>query len=393
MPWNDNANSGQKPGPWGAPPPSGGSGGGGQKGGGSGGPRGDGSGGGGQGPKRPRRPGGGGGPPPDLNEFGRQMKDQLDRWLGGGKGVQGQTLAIVGAFAVAIWLASGVYMVQPNEEAVVLTFGQYSNVTAPGLHTRWPWPIQSVEKVRVTEAKTTPIGGREGAEELKESLMLTGDENIVDINFAVLWRISDPAKFLFNVDDPTATVKSVGESAMREVVGRTALDPIISNGRAKLQDDTRVLMQRTLDTYNSGILVQEVQVKTASPPPDVADAFRDVTSAKQEAESYANQAGAEAAKIRNGALGYKAQVVNEAQGEAARFNQVYAQYKLAPGVTRQRLYIETMERVLKNTKKVIVDAKGATAPIILPPDAFRPKSADQPQAAQPQPAPAPGAAR
>jgi membrane protease subunit HflK len=174
---------------------------------------------------------------------------------------------------------------------------------------------------------------------------------------------------------------------MREVIGRTSLDPILTNGRAKVQDDTRVLMQRVLDSYNSGILIQEVQVRTAAPPPEVADAFRAVTSAKQEADSSVNQAGAERARIVQGALGYKAQVVQEAEGEAARFNQVYVQYKLAPAVTRQRLYIETMERVLRNTKKVIVDSKGAQAPIILPPDAFRPKSADQP--AQP----APGAAR
>ena len=388
MPWNDNANSGQKPGPWGAPPPPGGSGGGS---GGSGGPGGGGSGGNSGGPKRPKRPlgGGGGTPPPDLNEFGRQLMDQLNRLLGGGgKNVQGQTLAIVGGVAFALWLVSGVYVVQPNQEAVVTTFGAYSDVTGPGLHVRLPWPIQNATRIGVTDAKITLIGGREGAEDLKQSLMLTGDENIVDINFAVLWRISDPAKYMFNLDRPDETVQSVGESAMREVVGRTALDPILTNGRAKLQDDTRGLMQRVLDSYNSGILIQEVQVKSAQPPPgEVADAFRDVTSAKQEAESIANQAGAERARIVQGALGYKAQVVQEAEGEAARFNQVYLQYKLAPAVTRQRLYIETMERVLRNTKKVIVDSKGAQAPIILPPEAFRPKSADQPVQ------PAPGASR
>ena len=306
--------------------------------------------------------------------------------------MQGQTLAIAAGFAFAFWLLSGVYVVQPNEEAVVTTFGQYSSTAGPGLRVRLPWPIQAHKKVPVTDAQRVEIGGREGGEELKQSLMLTGDENIVDINFTILWRISDPAKYLFRVEDQNGTVRAVGESAMREVVGRTSLDPILTNGRAKLQEDTRILMQRVLDSYDSGILIQEVQVRNASPPPgDVADAFREVTSAKQEAESYANQAGAERAKIVQGALGYKAQVVQEAQGEAARFNQVYAQYKLAPAVTRQRLYIETMERVLKNTRKVIVDSKGATAPIILPPDAFRPRSADQP--ATVSPAPAPGAAR
>jgi membrane protease subunit HflK len=378
MPWNDNANSGQKPGPWGAPPPSGGQGGSGGSDG--GGPGGRGPGGAG-GPKRPKRPAGGGPPPPDLGEFGRQLRSWLERLLGGpsGKGVQGQTLAIVAGVAFALWLLSGVYMVQPNEEAVVTTFGRYTAVSGPGLHVRLPWPIQSQKKVPVTDAQRIEIGGREGAEEPKESLMLTGDENIVDVNFTVLWRISDPAKYLFRLEDQEGTIRAVGESAMREVVGRTALDPILTNGRAKLQDDTRNLMQRVLDSYDSGVLIQEVQVRNASPPPgEVADAFRDVTSAKQEAEATANQAGATRAQIVQQALGYKAQVVQEAQGEAARFNQVYAQYKAAPGVTRQRLYIETMERVLKNTKKVIVDSKGAQAPIILPPEAFRPRSADQP---------------
>jgi membrane protease subunit HflK len=162
---------------------------------------------------------------------------------------------------------------------------------------------------------------------------------------------------------------------MREVVGRTALDPILTNGRGRVQDETRVLMQKVLDSYGAGITVNEVQIRNAGPPPDVVDAFRDVASAKQDAQSLANQARAGQAKIVQDALGYKAQVVQEAEGEAARFNQVYAQYKLAPPVTRQRLYIETMERVLKNSKKVIVDSKGASAPIILPPDAFRPKEA------------------
>ena len=285
-------------------------------------------------------------------------------------------MAIAAGVAFALWLLSGIYIVQPNEEAVIQTFGRSTGVAGPGLRVRAPWPIQTARKVAVTDAQRIEIGGREGADELKESLMLTGDENIVNVNFTVLWRISDPSDYLFNVADPEGTVKAVAEAAMREVVGRTALDPILTNGRAKVQDETRTLMQRVLDSYHSGILVNEVQIRGAGPPPDVADAFREVTSAKQEAQSAANQARGEASKIVQGALGYKAQVVQEAQGEAARFNQVYAQYKLAPAVTRQRLYIETMERVLKGSKKVIVDSKGATAPIILPPDAFRPRSSE-----------------
>jgi modulator of FtsH protease HflK len=388
MPWNDNANSGQKPGPWGSPPPSGGGGGGGSGGGGPGGPSGPG------GPKRPRRPGGGSPPPPDLGDFGRQLKARFEALFGppGGRGMQGQTMAIVGGVAFALWLLSGIYVVQPNEEAVVTTFGRYTATSGPGLRVRLPWPIQNHQKVAVTDAQRIEVGGREGADELKESLMLTGDENIVNVNFTILWRISDPAKYLFRLDDPVSTVKAVGESAMREVVGRTALDPILTNGRAAVQDQTRALMQRTLDSYDAGILVNEVQIRNAGPPPDVVDAFRDVARAKQDAESKANEARGIAAQVIQRALGYRAQVVQEAEGEAARFNQVYAQYKLAPAVTRQRLYIETMERVLRNSKKVIVDSKGASAPIILPPDAFRPRSSEQ--SVSPAPAPAsPGAAR
>jgi membrane protease subunit HflK len=375
MPWNDNANSGQKPGPWGSPPPSGGSGGGSDDGGKGGGGKGGGSGGGGSGggPRGPRRPNL---PPPDFNDLNRRFQAGLESLLGGsgGRG-RNQLLIGVGGIVVALWAFSGIYINQPNQEAVVTTFGAYSGITGPGLKYRLPYPFQNEIKVPVTNAQRTVIGGDTGADQLQESLMLTGDENIVNLDFTVLWKIGDPAKYLFRLDHPEETVKAVAESAMREVVGRTALDSILTNGRAKVQGDTRDLMQRVLDSYDAGIQVNEVQISTAGPPAEVVDSFRDVASAKQDADSAANKAGAEAAKIVQGALGYQSQVVQEAQGEAARFNQVYAQYKLAPAVTRQRLYIETMQRVLANSRKVIVDSKGATAPIILPPDAFRPRDA------------------
>jgi modulator of FtsH protease HflK len=388
MPWNDNANSGQKPGPWGAPPSGPGGSGGGSGGGGGG----SGGGGGGGGPRGP----GGGGPrrpntPPDFGDFGRQLKGALDRLLGqggpGGPGVNSQTIAVVGGIAVLLWAASGVYIVQANEQAVVTTFGAWSGTTGPGLKYHLPYPFQAHHKVSVTDLKKTDIGGTEGADQPDESLMLTGDENIVDLDFTVQWRISDAAKYLFKLDDPDAAVKAVAESAMREVVGKSALQPILTTGRAQVQAQTLALMQRVLDSYNAGILIDEIQIRNASPPQPVIDAFRDVATAGQNAESAANQARGRGAQIRQAALGYQAQVVQEAQGEAARFNQVYEQYKAAPAVTRQRLYIETMERVLANSNKVIIDSKGASAPIILPPDVFRPRTAPTGQAPAASPAP------
>ena len=373
MPWNDNANSGQKPGPWGSPPPSGGSGGGG----GPGGPGGGGSGGPGRGgPRRPGGGGGGGGPtPPDFDDLGRQLKAQLDKLFGGPGKSRGQTLAIVGGVAVFLYAASGVYIVQPSEQAVVKTFGAFTSSSGPGLRYRAPWPIQTHSIVPVTTLQRIDIGGARAAERPEESLMLTGDENIVDLAFTVQWRVSDAADYLFNVADPDATIKAVAESSMREVVGRTALQQILTTGRAQVQQQTQQLMQRTLDTYNVGVYIDEIQIRNAGPPPQVVDAFRDVATAGQDAVSATNVARGEAAKLRQEALGYRAQVVQEALGEAARFNQVYEQYRLAPAVTRQRLYLETMENVLRNSNKVIVDNKGATAPIILPPDALRPRAA------------------
>lgn len=364
MPWNDNANSGQKPGPWGSPPPSGGG-----SGGGSDGPKGPG--GGGRGPRRPAGSGGGG-TPPDLNDLSRRLKDRFDKLFGGpGKTSQGQTLAIIGGVAVALWAASGIYIVQPNEQAVVRTFGAYTSTAGPGLRYRLPFPFQDVETVPVTSLQRIDIGGQPGAERNEESLMLTGDENIVDLVFTVQWRVSDPVKYLYTLSDPDQTVRAVAESAMREVVGRTALQPILTNGRAQVQQQTQTLMQRILDSYNAGVTIDDVQIRNAGPPPPVVDAFREVATAGQDAVSATNVARGEAAKKVQEALGYKAQVVQEALGEAARFNQIYEQYRQAPAVTRQRLYLETMENVLKNSNKVIVDNKATSAPIILPPDAVR----------------------
>jgi membrane protease subunit HflK len=266
-----------------------------------------------------------------------------------------------------------VYVVQPDQQGVVSTFGAYSRTASPGLRYHLPFPMEKVEKVSVTSLQRIDIGGAPGAPLPDESLMLTGDENIVDLSFAVQYRISDPAKYLFSLRDPDDAIKAVAESAMREVVGKTALQPILTTARGQVQDQAGTLTQAILDRYGAGVFIDSVQIRAANPPPPVIAAFQDVNTASQNAEAKVNTARGEAAKIKQAAIGYREQVVREAGGEAARFNQVYDQYKLAPAVTRERLYIETMQRVLANSNKVVIDSKGASAPVILPPDAFRPK--------------------
>ena len=345
----------------------------------------------GQGPR-----GSGGGPtPPDLEDLLRRSQDRLKSVLPGG-GFNGRVIALIGAALVVIWALTGWYRVQPDEIGVNLVFGKFSSLSNPGLNYNFPYPIGAVMKPRVTAVNSIDVGLRSagtqtgtrnnGRDEPSESLMLTGDENIVDLSFSVTWRVSNPGRYLFNISDPDATLSAVAESAMREVIGRSELDAIISRSRGQIQIEVAALMQRILDGYGAGIIIDGVQISDAGPPKEVVDAFRDVNNASQNAESRANQARGTAAEVIQQAKGYQSQVVREAAGEAARFNQVYAQYKLAPGVTRDRLYIETMERVLTKTNKVIIDNKGASAPIILPPDVFRPRAAPQPSSASATPA-------
>ena len=373
MPWNDNAN----PGPWGSPPS------------------------GGDGDRRdpPRRPFGGGGRGPNFDPGLGQFGERLRRMLSGPGGAPRRNVILgVLAAAFALWAASGIYMVQPSEKGVVLTFGRFSGISDPGLRYHLPAPIAHVEKVAVTSLKKTDVGGATEPEALAESLMLTGDEQIIDIDYSVIWRVSDPQRYIFATRDPEQAVKAVAESAMREVVGRTALQPILSTGRGVVQLQTAEIMQRTLEAWGAGVSIVEVQIRSANPPTQVVEAFRDVQSAEQDSDSRVNEANTyrnrvvneargDAAKIIQGAEAYREAAVREAQGEAARFNQLVTEYRRAPGVTRDRLYIETMQRVLQNSNKVIVDAKGASAPIILPPDAFRPRNPAQAPAPQPQPEP------
>ena len=377
MPWNDNAN----PGPWGSP--SGGD------------------------DKRdqPRRPSGGGGPRrpggPDFNASFEHLTNRLRDFLGGAGGQpRGRMIAMAAGGIALLWLASGIYQVASNEVGIVTTFGAYSGRTNPGLNYHLPAPFQSVEKVPFTTLNKTEVGGTPVADAPSEGLMLTGDEQIIDLDFTVTWRVADPAAFLFAIRDPRESVKAAAESAMREVVGKTSLQPIVSTGRGQVQRETAELLQKTLESWGAGITVVEVQISRANPPREVVAAFRDVQSAEQDAESAVNEANTyknrvvneakgDAAKIVQAAQGYREQAVREAQGEAARFNQIYAEYRRAPAVTRERLYIETMQRILQSSNKVVIDAKGATAPIILPPDVFRARTtAAVPQGAVPQvPAP------
>ena len=378
MPWNDNAN----PGPWGSPPPNDGN-----------------------GDKKPRRPQGGGprGPRrpegPDLNAAFEKLQRQLRDFFSGGPGGEGVRPAAVAAVVgvgFGLWALSGVYIVQPNEQAVVTTFGAYSRSEGPGIRYHLPTPIERVEKVPVTSLNRIDIGGVGEADVPEESLMLTGDENIVDLDFSVTWRVADASKYLFTLRDPDVSVKAAAESAMREVVGKSELQPILTTGRGQVQAQTAELMQKTLDSWGAGISVVEVQIRSANPPQEVAAAFRDVNSAGQDQESARNEANTyrnrvvneakgDAAKLIQSAEAYREQSVREATGDVARFNQIYDEYRRAPGVTKDRLYIETMQRVLANSNKVVIDGKGASAPIILPPDVFRPRTS-------PRPAEAPAAA-
>lgn len=381
MPWNDNSN----PGPWGSPPPAGGG-------------RNDGPGKGSnepprrpQGPRKPNRPEGEG---PDLNDIFQKLEEQLGGLFGrrGGQGGPGgfnggevrKYLPIVGIVIAALLILSSIVIVAPREQAVITTFGAWTRTYGPGIGLRVPF-IEGAEKVATTQIRKTEVGGGAGAAIPAESLMLTGDENIVELTFTVNWRVADAGKYLFNIKDADSTVKAVAESAMREIVGRTPLDPILSTGRGKVQTESAALMQRMLDSYDAGIIVDGVVIRDSNPPREVVAAFQDVATAGQNAEAKINAARGEASKVQQQALGYKAQVVNEAIGEANRFNEVYEQYKLAPGVTRDRLYIETMERVLAKSNKVIIDGKGVTAPIVLSPDVFRSRAPATPSAVAPAP--------
>ena len=346
---------------------------------------GSGPGGGGRGPwGRPPGGGGGGGQPPDLEELLRRAQERWRAMVPRG-GFTGGGLALIGLGIVVVWLLSGVYSVGADEQGVVLRFGQFVARTGPGINYHLPWPIESVLTPKVTRENQIDIGYRQlddgQSEEVEaESLMLTGDENIVDVNFTVFWVIKDAAAYLFNVQNPDAAIKAVAESAMREVVGQNQIEPILTQDREPVQIQVRELMQKTLDSYGAGVTITRVQMQKADPPGEVIAAYRDVQAARadqermrNEGEAYANkvipEARGRAAQIVQNAVAYKQQVIAEAAGDSKRFLSVLAQYKKAPEVTRRRIYLETMSKILGGTDKVVIDpsvGKGVVPYLPLP---------------------------
>ncbi|MDG1209879.1 MAG: FtsH protease activity modulator HflK, partial [Paracoccaceae bacterium] len=289
---------------------------------------------------------------------------------GGGEGLGRGGWLLIGIALIGFYLWNSVYTVKPEERSVVLLFGEQSGTGEPGLNFIF-WPVQTAEILPVTSQNTIDIGvnQRESSRGADQGLMLTGDENIVDIDFQVVWNISDPEKFLFNLAAPNETIRAVSESAMREIIGRSNLAPILNRDREAVGAEVQELIQTTLDSYESGVNVVTVNFDRADPPQEVIDSFRDVQAAEQErstsqnqADAYANQklAGArgESAQVLQEAEGYRARVVNEAEGEASRFVAVYNEYAKASEVTRKRLYLETMERVLGGVEKIIIDEEG-----------------------------------
>ena len=328
--------------------------------------------------------------PPDLEEILRRGQDKLRSILPGGNlGSRGFALVALGA--IVLWGVSGFFRVEPDELGVVLRFGQYIRDVQPGLNYHMPYPIETALTPKALRVNKIDIGmrmvedTRRGGTTLRdvpeESLMLTGDENIVDVDFSVLWKIDPKPKgvgeFLFNIRDAEGTVKAVAESAMREVIGRSNIQPILTGARQNIETAVQDLMQKTLDQYGAGVLVQQVQLQKVDPPAQVIDSFRDVQAARadleraqNEAQTYANRVVPEArgkvAQVLQAAEAYREQTVAEATGQTSRFLKIYDEYKKAPQVTRQRMYLETMERLFSGTDKIILDSIGPGGSGVVP---------------------------
>lgn len=353
MAWNSSGG----PSPWGNPRPGGG-------------PWGQPPSGGGQG-------GGGGGRGPDLDDIIRQAQDAARRLLP--RGLGGAGIGLLALLLVGAWLASGIYRVQADEQGIVLRFGAYTQTTQPGLNYHLPWPVETVTTPRVTRINRVDVGFRASADAgnvarpvpardvLEESLMLTGDENIIDIDFAVFWRIRDAGSFLFNTRNAEATVKSAAESVMREVIGRTPIQPALTEARAQIEQAVRAGTQAIMDEYQAGVEITQVQLQNAQPPARVVDAFIDVQRAgadreraRNEAESYRNgiipAARGESQRLVQEAEGFRESQISRARGESQRFLSVLSAYQVAQDVTVRRLYIETMEEVLRRNPTILIDS-------------------------------------
>jgi len=361
--------------------------------------------------RRGRRPSGG---PPDLDELWRELNRRLNGLFGRGGGNAGGSgggfrpdargagigVAMVLLVATLIWLGSGAYIVQEGQVGVVTTFGRYSETTQSGFRWRMPWPVQAHELVDVLSVRTLEVGSRGRSDRLKESLMLTDDENIVDVHFTVQYRIREDVNgardFVFNTRRPTESVTQVAESAMREVVGRQAMDKVLYESRQEIADAVRTSMQEQLDRYGTGILVLQVAIQNAQPPEQVQAAFDDAVKATQdrerlinEGQAYANdvvpRARGTAARLMQEAEGYRARVVETAQGDASRFRQVAAAYAKAPQVTRDRMYIDTMQQIFASTTKVLIDTRNSNQLLYLPFDKLLQQTAAETATVRPPP--------
>ena len=342
--------------------------------------------------------------PPDLEEFLRRSQDRLRTVLPGGN-LGGKGIGLIALAAMVIWGFSGFFRVDPDELGIVLRFGQYVRDAKPGLNYHLPYPVESALTPKVTRVNRIDIGmrtvddlrrGTASRDVPEESLMLTGDENIVDVDFSVFWLIKPDGAgdYLFNIQQPEGTVKAVAESAMREVIGHSEIQPILTGARATIETAVQELMQKTLDHYTAGIQVTQVQLQKVDPPAQVIDSFRDVQAARSDAEraqneaqTYANRVVPEArgrsAQITQAAEAYREQTVAEATGQTSRFLKVYDEYKKAPSVTRERMYLETMERLFNGTDKIIMDPGSGGQNGVVP---YLPlNELTRPQAARPAP--------
>jgi len=336
-------------------------------------------------------PGGGNGSgrggqrPPNIDEVVEKIQKLINKFIPGGKSSGSKPIIFGLILLVIIWAFSGLYRVLPDEQGVVLRFGKFISTTQPGLNYHIPYPIETVLTPKVTKVNRIDVGFRSASDSGRtsgigdvpeESLMLTGDENIANIDFSVFWVIKDAGKFLFKIQSPVETVKAAAETAMRQVIAKSKLQSILTEGRSSIEIETQEIIQSILDEYESGIQVTQVQTQKADPPDQVIDAFRDVQAAradmersKNEAEGYANdvipRARGDAAKILQEAEAYKQQVVAAAEGEASRFLAIYNEYAKAKKVTQERMYLETMEKVLADINKVIIDKKaGGVVPYL-----------------------------
>ncbi|BCX80786.1 modulator of FtsH protease HflK [Methylomarinovum caldicuralii] len=327
-----------------------------------------------------------GGSPPDLEEIIRSLQEKIGRLFGGGGGGAAASAFVVWALVgivFILWLLSGFYIVDEGNRGVVTRFGRYTETTMPGLHWHIPYPVEAVDIVDVEHQRFLEVGYRTGVGSVpQEALMLTGDENIVDVRLAVQYTISSARDFLFNINDPEKTLREVTESALREVVGQHTMDFVLTEGRSEIAADVKKLVQQIMNSYGSGIAVETVNLVDAQPPEEVQAAFEDAIKAREdkqrfinEAQAYANEvipkARGQAARILEEAQGYKQKMIAKAQGEASRFEQILAEYEQAPEVTRTRLYLDALEAVFSKTETIMVDVKGGNNLLYLPLDRFK----------------------